>query len=124
MTILKIKDKEYKIKFGYNCFCDTDLIERVEALMRIMNEDEEAGISRVKELFVVVRDLIFVGFKKYNPVENIQMIGDILDDYIDESTEEDERGLMGLFEILAEELMNQGFLSNLMKQTEEAGQTA
>ena len=124
MTVLKIKDKEYKIKFGYNCFCDTDLMERVSdmaMLMRDNNIEDEQAVSaygKVKDLFRVVRDLLFVGFQKYNPVKSVQEIGDLLDDYKDEETEE-ERGLFQLFAILSEELMNEGFLGDLMSQEEE-----
>lgn len=124
MTTLIIKGKEYRIKFGYNCFCDTDLMDRVDKLVRLIGgqaaEDKAVGgIVKVKELFTVVRDLIFVGLKKHNPVENLQAVGDLLDDYLDEKTDEEERGLMQLFEILSEELMNQGFLSNLLNQSAE-----
>ena len=124
MMRLNVGGTEYKVKFGYNCFCDTDLMDRVEVLTRLFNrenvdnDEDVSGVGKIKELFCVVRDLIFVGFRKYNPVGTVQEIGDLLDDYIDEETEE-ERGLFKLFSDLSEELMNQGFLSDLMKGTPE-----
>lgn len=120
MLVLKVKGKEYKVKFGYNSFCDTDLLDRTSALIRIfkgaeVEDDKDVfGLGKVKELFVCVRDLLFVGFQKHNPVENVQKIGDILDDYKEEETEEDKRGLIDLFTKLTEELMEEGFLSDLM----------
>lgn len=27
---LKVKGKEYKVRFGYNSFCDTDLMDRTK----------------------------------------------------------------------------------------------
>ena len=63
--------------------------------------------------------MLFVGFKKYNPVESAQEIGDILDDYHDEGTEEDRRGILDLFVKLSEELMAEGFLGDLMTQLSE-----
>ena len=124
MKRLTINGKEYKIKFGYNSFCDTDLMERTNDLMRLFNasnvEDDSdiSGIGKIKDLFTCVRELLFVGFKKYNPVEDLQAVGDILDDYRDEETEE-KRGLFELFVMLTEELMSEGFLADLLTAMEE-----
>ena len=122
MMILKVKDKEYKVKFGYNSFCDTDLMDRTSDLLAIFQgagvEDDKdvTGMGKIKELFSCVRDLLFVGFKKFNPVETVQEIGEILDDYHDEATDEERRGILDLFTQLTEELMNEGFLGDLMEQ--------
>ena len=122
MMILKVKDKEYKVKFGYNSFCDTDLMDRTSDLLAIFQgagvEDDKdvTGMGKIKELFSCVRDLLFVGFKKFNPVETVQEIGEILDDYNDEATEDDKRGILNLFTKLTEELMSEGFLGDLMEQ--------
>lgn len=124
MKTFTINGKEYKIKFGYNSFCDTDLMERTNDLMRLFNESnveddsDISGIGKIKDLFTCVRELLFVGFKKYNPVEDLQAVGDILDDYRDEETEE-KRGLFELFVMLTEELMSEGFLADLLTAMEE-----
>lgn len=119
MTTLTIKGNEYKIKYGYNCFCDTDLLDRVSSLAGILNgaetDSDVSGIGKTRELFCVVRDLIFVGFQKFNPVDSVQEIGDLLDDYREESTAEEPKGLLQLFSLLSEELANEGFLSDLME---------
>lgn len=120
--VLKVKDKEYKVKFGYNSFCDTDLMDRTSDLIQLFSnsgvEDDKdvTGMGKIKELFCCVRDLLFVGFKKYNPVESVQEVGEILDDYHDEGAEEDKRGILDLFTKLSEELMNEGFLGDLMNK--------
>ena len=126
MLIFKVKEKEYKVKFGYNSFCDTDLMERTTDLLKLFQtqnivDDKDVNVAgKVKELFSCVRDLLYVGFRKYNPVENVQEVGDILDDYHDESKEKGEkRGIMDLFAKLTEELMNEGFLADLMNDLEE-----
>ena len=122
MMVLKVKGKEYKVKFGYNSFCDTDLMDRTSDLLKIFQgagvEDDKdvTGMGKIKELFSCVRDLMFVGFKKYNPAETVQEIGEILDDYHDEATDEERRGILDLFTQLTEELMNEGFLGDLMEQ--------
>ena len=133
MMVLKVKEKEYKVKFGYNSFCDTDLMDRTSDLLKIFQgagvEDDKdvTGMGKIKELFSCVRDLLFVGFDKYNPVGTVQEIGEILDDYHDESTEDDKRGILDLFTKLTEELMSEGFLGDLMEQmanvTEETKKT-
>ena len=122
MMTLKVKGKEYKVKFGYNSFCDTDLMDRTSDLLKIFQgaevEDDKdiAGLGQVKQLFSCVRDLLFVGFKKHNPVESVQEVGDILDNYHEEATENDKRGILDLFTKLTEELMHEGFLGDLMEQ--------
>ena len=122
MMVLNVKGKEYKVKFGYNSFCDTDLMDRTSDLLKIFQgadvEDDKdvTGMGKIKELFSCVRDLLYVGFKKNNPVETVQEVGDILDDYNDEATEDDKRGILDLFTQLTEELMREGFLGDLMEQ--------
>ena len=119
--VLKVKENEYKVKFGYNSFCDTDLMERTSDLLNLFNgadvEDDKdvTGMGKIKELFSCVRDLLFVGFKKFNPVETVQEIGEILDDYNDEATEDDKRGILDLFTKLTEELMSEGFLGEVLE---------
>lgn len=122
---LKVKEKEYRVRFGYNSFCDTDLMDRTADLLNIFqgagaeNDKDVTGMGKIKELFICVRDLLFVGFKKHNPVETVQEVGDILDDYHDEAAEEENRGILDLFTKLTEELMGEGFLGDLMKRTAE-----
>lgn len=126
--VLKVKEKEYKVKFGYNSFCDTDLMERTEDLLKLFlstgadDDKDVAGLGKAKELFLCVRDLLFVGFKKFNPVETVQEVGDIIDDYHDEAPEEEKRGVMDIFTKLSEELMNAGFLGEILNDQTETEQ--
>ena len=126
MLFFKIKENEYKVKFGYNSFCDTDLMERTTDLLKLFQkqniiDDKDVNVAgKVKDLFSCVRDLLYVGFKKHNPADNVQEIGDILDDYHDEAKEKGEkRGIIDLFVRLTDELMNEGFLVDLMNDLEE-----
>jgi len=123
MMTLVVKGTEYKVKFGFNSFVDTDLMERTEELMKIFddeeNKDDKYGMSRIKDLFTCVRELLFVGFKKYNPVETLEEVGNLLDDYIDEGTEENPHDLLELFGNIANELMNEGFLKGIMDKVAE-----
>lgn len=125
--ILNVRGKEYKVKFGYNSFCDTDLMDRTSDLLKLFQKSDvtddktAAGLGKVRELFTCVRDLLFVGFQKENPVENIQEIGEILDDYHDEATDDDKRGILDLFTKLTEELMNEGFLGDMIQNLNKVG---
>lgn len=120
--VLKVKEKEYKVKFSYNSFCDTDLMERTEDLINLFRnsgvEDDKDAIKlgKFKELFSCVRDLLFFGFKKNNPVNTVQEVGDIIDDYHDEAPEGENRGVMNIFMELSEELVNEGFLGEVLRE--------
>lgn len=129
MTILKVKGKEYKVKFSFNSFCDTDLLERTGDLLKVFqsqnveNDNDILDMSKFKDLFACVRQLLYFGFMKYNPVADVQKVGEILDDYHDEATEENPHGIMELFTTLTEELMKEGFLGDLTKaQTQQVQQ--
>ena len=125
MMKLVVKKKEYKVKFGYNSFCDTDLMDRTTDLLKLFQgaeiEDDKdvIGMGKIKELFSCVRDLLFVGFQKFNPVDNKQQIGNILDDYHDDAPEGEKRGILDLFTRLTEELMNEGFLGEFLEDIAE-----
>lgn len=130
MMKLNVGGKEYKIKFGFNCFCDTDLMDRVKLLATLFSENDTqddngaASIGKLKDLFSIVRDLIYTGAQRYNPFDSPQDVGDLLDVYMDEAEEgkvDEERGLMHLFNALSEELFNEGFLADVMSQSQETG---
>ena len=131
MTTLKVKDKEYKVRFTYNSFADSDLLDRTfetltlvqEMLQGKENESTEENtnpVEKIKKLFSLNRELLFVGFKKENPVENIETVGDILDDYLDEDPEN--HGLIDVFNMIAKELLASGFFGDLLTKSNKAMQ--
>lgn len=126
MMILNVKDKEYKVKFGYNSFCDTDLMDRTEELLKTFqgagadNDKDVTGAGQIKTLFTCVRDLLYVGFKKHNPVDDVQEIGDLLDDYHDEEVDGEKRSILELFVRLTEELTSAGFLGEMLAKMNQA----
>lgn len=126
MLKLNIKGKEYKVRFGYNSFCDSDLMDRTEQVIEMLGGDSEfqnepvATFSKqIKPMFEVTRALLFEGFKKYNPVDTIEEVGDLLDDYLDESTENEHHGLFVIFAAITQELFDEGFFGDVMKVTME-----
>lgn len=122
--VLKINNKNYEVKFGYNSFCDTDLMDRTEELLNLFQKNKVdgdnkiAGIGKMRELFECVRELLFVGFQKKNPVETLQEVGNLIDDWQDEASD-DRKGIFELFTMLTEELLTKGFLGELTKKLAE-----
>ena len=133
MFELKFGKKNYKVQFGINSFCDTDLMDRTKKIIRFMSEngmfddkekvaeeqvDEVAvimnNLDSYKDVIITTRELLFVGFKKHNPVETIEQVGDMLDDYA-----ENGGNLIEVFSKLVEELITKGFMADLGKQEEK-----
>lgn len=123
MTTLKVKDKEYKVRFTYNSFADSDLLDRTFETLTLVQEminanEETNSIETLKKLFVLTRELLFVGFKKENPVESVEAVGDILDDYLEEDSEN--HGLINTFNLIAGELLASGFFGEVLRKSTEA----
>lgn len=125
MTTLQINGKDYKIKFGYNSFCDSDIMERVSDTISLFSANDVksdkdiSAMGGIKELFCLVRELLFIGFQKYNPVESLQEVGNLLDDYLDEAEDGEDRGLFALFTQLSEVLTSEGFFGDILKKMNE-----
>lgn len=120
---LKVKDKEYKVRFTYNSFADSDLLDRTFETLTLVQEminanEETNSIETLKKLFVLTRELLFVGFKKENPVESVEAVGDILDDYLEEDSEN--HGLINTFNLIAGELLASGFFGEVLRKSTEA----
>ena len=126
MKTITISNVEYKIEYGFNSLCDTDLLDRVQDMASLFSEanaTSDADVSamgKIRDLFCLVRELIFVGFQMHNPVDTVQDVGVLLDAYKKEAPEGESRGLLDLFGMLGEELANEGFLADLMAKMGEA----
>lgn len=128
--ILTVKENNYNVRFTYNSFCDTDLMERTEDLLKVFRgaktetDTEVRALGKLKELFSCVRDLLYVGFEKNNPVENVQAVGNLLDDWLEEAPDGEKRGIFQLFTELTNELMGKGFLSEVVEKMVEVAENA
>lgn len=122
MFSFKVKDKEYKVKYGYRVLCDTDLIDRVTS---IGTEDKS-----FKGAMKTIAELILAGLQKCHKSEfgydtdsekevALGKVYDLLDEYEEESTEENPQNGYTLFKKCNEELMKNGFLSEMTKKAEE-----
>lgn len=131
MFAMIISNKEYKVKFGTNSFIDTDLMDRTKQIFTILKEqgvfdDSEEGLTTeeddfavvmknldmYKDILIITRELLQTGFKRYNPVDDIAEVGDLIDDYLEEKGQ----NIMFLFAQIVNELLTKGFLGDQASQ--------
>jgi len=121
MMTLKISGNDYNISFGMNDFANSDLLDRVQDMAVFFNDDTVKSFADLRKLFVVVRELIYLGFRRNNPVADVDEVGDLLDIYLKETPKDEngnaleERGLLALFIQLSNELASEGFLADFME---------
>lgn len=122
MFSFKVGDKEYKVKYGYRVLCETDLIDRVTSVGSVDNS--------FKGAMKTIAELILAGLQKCHKDEfgydtesekedALGKVYDLMDEYEEESTEENPQSGYTLFEKCNEELMNNGFLSEMRKESKE-----
>ena len=122
MLSFKVGDKEYKVKYGYGVLCNSDLIDKVTSIGQ-----ENNGF---KGAMKTVAELILAGLQKCHKDEfgyeteseeetALAKVYDLMDEYEEESTEENPQSGYTLFEKCNEELMKNGFLSQMRKNAEE-----
>lgn len=122
MFTFKVGDKEYKVKFTYGLLCKTDLMDR------IMNQSQDTGANAFRSSMENVAELILAGLQKNHKDEfgydsdsekdaAIDKVFNLMDEYEDESTEENPQNGYTLFNACFNELMKNGFLSQMRKET-------
>lgn len=142
MITLKIKGKEYNLKFGYKSFKKSNILNEVVSMQKkIKNPNENTGentaesamenIEILERVLELSSKLVLAALQKYHEEfradykreEEVQKIidkvDDLMDDYMDE---EDSMSIMDLFMTLTEELFNNGFLSKKSPKLEEAAE--
>lgn len=113
--------KTYKVKFGYGVLTQSDILTQVSSM---------GAINNPKDMIKMLPELILVGLQKkhkdefgYETEEEkriaYEKVCDLLDDYEDESTEENPHNGFTLFEKTSQELEKNGFLSGMVKAMEE-----
>ena len=122
MFSFTVNGKEYKVKYGYGVLCNSDLIDKVTSIGQ-----ENNGF---KGAMKTVAELILAGLQKCHKDEfgyeteseeetALAKVYDLMDEYEEESTEENPQSGYTLFERCNEELMKNGFLSQMRKNAEE-----
>ena len=120
MFSFSVNDKTYKVKFGYGVLSQSDILTKVATM---------GNINNTKDMIAMLPELILTGLQRkhkdefgYETEEEkrvaYEKVCDLLDDYEDESTEENPKNGYILFEKASKELENNGFLSGIMNAME------
>lgn len=121
MFSITVNDKEYKVRFSYGVLRKTDLIERVISIDEEMQANPKLALQKLMQTNA---ELLLAGLQKRHAEEfgyetetekeaALDKIDNLIDDYEDESTEENPKDCYVLFKELQNELMKNGFLSIL-----------
>ena len=125
MITLKVNNKEYKLVFGYGALLKTDILDRIQ------NSNKEG----LKGAISLLPELLLVGLQKRHKDEfgwetesekevSLDKIYDLLDEYENESTEDNPQDGFTLLQQMNDELGKNGFLSRIMKMAEAESQNA
>lgn len=119
--ILKINDREYKVKYGYKALTQFDILSKV---MKMSEIDDKTEIDMIiSSVLPLLPELLLAGLQKYNDdfkfdyenesekKDKLNMVYDLIDDYIDSDDGDEDKSIMSLFMSLTDELVNNGFLS-------------
>ncbi len=123
--IIKIKGKEYKIKFGYKPTLKERIISKVVRFANITNEND---LEKVEDLLLFLPELILVGLQvnhedfRYNidtgegKEKQLEKSFNLIEEYL----EEDNADILDLFVRLQEALTEDSFLSALFQKEQSS----
>lgn len=123
--IIKIKDKEYKIKFGYKPTLKERIISKVVRFSNITNEND---LEKIEDLLLFLPELILVGLQvnhedfRYNidtgegKEKQLEKSFNLIEEYL----EEDNADILDLFVRLQEALTEDSFLSTLFQKEQSS----
>lgn len=134
MMTLKVKGKEYKLKFGYKSFKNSKILKEVVAMQKLLRgsdeeEKETDNLDALADVFELNSKLVLAALQKnheefradYKNPDSIQdcidKVDNLLDDYMEEP---DSMSIMDLFTELTNELFDNGFLSKKSEKLEAA----
>lgn len=131
MTTLVINGNEYKIKYGYEATARCGVIEKVNKLEEVLNTAENMEIADLNKLLQILPELLLAGLQKFHKDEfgynyeteegksdALNKAYELVDDYFDA----DDADIIDLFNLLTEEMVQNGFLANLLQRGAEAEQ--
>lgn len=130
MKTIKVNDKEYKLKFGYASLYRTGILKRLQDAQSIFNPDKnskEGAFDKIEKLLGVTAEAFLAGLQKYHKdefgydteSEREKMIDKVCDLFDDMADEDETIGVMEIFTMINEELVEQGFLARLFKSAQE-----
>lgn len=128
MKVIKINDKEYKLKFGYRALYRTGILKRLQDAQVIFdNKSDEGAFDKIEKLMSVTAEAFLAGLQKFHKdefgytteSEKEAMLDKVCDLFDDLADEDETMGILEIFSIINEELIEQGFLAKLFQSSQE-----
>lgn len=129
MMILKIKDKEYNIEYGFEATIRTKIISKVAKLQNTPEKkkiDLTDILEKMEDVIAVLPELLLVGLQKHHKEykfdydneetkkAKIEEMYALIEDYTSE-----DRDVYELFGELQDEMLKNGFLKKVFRQMME-----
>lgn len=123
MTTIKIGEKEFNIKYGYEATVKNGIIKKLVSL-----GEENGNMESIEKILLLLPDLLLAGLQKYHADEygfdyknadqkekQMAKVYALLDEYFDGEDGDVEK----LFGDLQNELLENGFLSKILRKESE-----
>lgn len=131
MLKIKVNDKEYTIKFGYEPTLKSRLLSRVAKMTVNMKQDAEENLEQIENMLLFVPEMVLVGLQKFHSDEfgyNLDTNDgyeeaknkafSLVGDYVDTGDVD----ITDFFTELQEELTANGFLKKMFEKEVEKAQ--
>lgn len=131
MLTIKVNNKEYTIKFGYEPTLKSRLLSRVAKMTVNMKQDAEENLEQIENMLLFVPEMVLVGLQKFHSDEfgyNLDTNDgyeeaknkafSLIGDYVDTGDVD----ITDFFTELEEELTSNGFLKKMFEKEVEKAQ--
>ena len=131
MLKIKVNDKEYTIKFGYEPTLKSRLLSRVAKMTVNMKQDAEENLEQIENMLLFVPEMVLIGLQKFHSDEfgyNLDTNDgyeeaknkafSLVGDYVDTGDVD----ITDFFTELEEELTSNGFLKKMFEKEVEKAQ--
>ena len=128
MTTLTINGTEYKIKYGYETTARCGVVEKVDELQKVLAKSEDLKVEDLNKILHILPELLLAGLQKFHKDEfgydyetedgklaALNKAYGLVDDYFDA----DDSDITVLFNLLTNEMVNNGFLAQLLRKGAE-----
>lgn len=131
MLTIKVNDKEYTIKFGYEPTLKSRLLSRVAKMTVNMKQNAEENLEQIENMLLFVPEMVLIGLQKFHSDEfgyNLDTNDgyeeaknkafSLVGDYVDTGDVD----ITDFFTELEEELTSNGFLKKMFEKEVEKAQ--